>query len=285
MTGFGKAAGVVGKESITVETRSLNSKSLDLSLRMPSAYKTYEIDIRNKVRDELERGKVELAVYKDEALTSDVRINEQMVKSYFQQLESLEQTLGNNIQDKLALIMNMPEVLVTDREVLQEEEYKQLEGIIAEALVALNEFRAKEGAKLISELETNVNNINKLRQQVMGMTDERIQRVKTRLRKNLDQFADDIQVDENRFEQELIFYIEKMDVNEELSRLESHNTYFLECLKSEESEGKKLRFISQEIGREINTLGAKSYDADMQKLVVMMKDELEQIKEQLLNVL
>ncbi|MFT4662534.1 MAG: hypothetical protein ACI8XB_002824 [Patiriisocius sp.] len=285
MTGYGKASGAIENLNTIVEIRSLNSKSLDLSLRVPSNFKAYEMDIRTMVNDKLERGKVEISINRTDGNSNKSTINRPLVISYFEELTALEKELGTDIKDKLSLVLGMPDALLTEKIEADKAEWNALKSLIGDALDAIDNYRISEGDMLKKDLLTNIENIAKLKDQVQPIADNRVDKIKERIRKNLKTNLEDIAVDENRFEQELIYYIEKMDVNEELIRLQGNIDYFMECINTDISEGKKLRFISQELGREINTLGAKSYDADMQKMVVMMKDELEKIKEQLLNVL
>jgi len=285
MTGFGKAAGVVNSLNTSVELRSLNSKSMDISLRMPSSYKTFEIGIRSMISDKLVRGKVELNIAKDEGLGNKATINKSLITEYYSDLVDLEKETGTEISDKLTLIMGFPDVLVTEKKEADKKEWEDLQKLISSALEAIDTYRINEGENLKTDLLHNINNIESLKEEIKPYAEGRMVKIKERIRKNLKTNLEEVSYDENRFEQELIYYLEKIDVNEELVRLQGNIDYFKESIEKEKSEGKKLRFISQELGREINTLGAKSYDADMQKVVVNMKDELEKIKEQLLNVL
>jgi len=285
MTGFGKTAGIVKSLNTSVELRSLNSKSMDISLRMPSSYKTFEMDIRSMISDQLVRGKVELSISKDEGAGSKATLNKPLISDYYRDLVDLEKEIGEEISDKLTLIMGFPDVMTSERSEVDDEEWKELKALINAGLQEIDNYRINEGKNLMKDLLFNINNIEALKEAVKPHAEGRIEKIKERIRKNLKNNLEEVSYDENRFEQELIYYLEKIDVNEELIRLQGNIDYFKESLEEGLSEGKKLRFISQELGREINTLGAKSYDADMQKVVVKMKDELEKIKEQLLNVL
>jgi len=285
MTGFGKTAGIVKSLNTSVELRSLNSKSMDISLRMPSSYKTFEMDIRSMISDQLVRGKVELSISKDEGAGSKATLNKPLISDYYRDLVDLEKEIGEQISDKLTLIMGFPDVMTSERSEVDDEEWKELKALINAGLQEIDNYRINEGKNLMKDLLFNINNIEALKEAVKPHAEGRIEKIKERIRKNLKNNLEEVSYDENRFEQELIYYLEKIDVNEELIRLQGNIDYFKESLEEGLSEGKKLRFISQELGREINTLGAKSYDADMQKVVVKMKDELEKIKEQLLNVL
>ncbi len=285
MTGYGKATALINSINTTVEVRSLNSKSVDLYLRVPSLYKTHEMDLRSILTEHLVRGKIECTIQRSDNGNNKSTINKSLVKSYFQELKSLEEELGSTINDKLSIALSMPEVMVSEKIEADEEEWIELKSLLNLAITNIIDYRLQEGAMMKKDLLRNIDNIAKLKQEVQPISAKRLDKIKERIRKSLQTNLDEVRVDENRFEQELIYYIEKIDVNEELIRLQSNIDYFLEIIHEENSEGKKLRFISQELGREINTLGAKSYDADMQKIVIKMKDELEKIKEQLLNVL
>ena len=281
MTGFGKSVLQLPSKKITVEIKSLNSKNLDLNARIPSQYREKELLLRNKISRELTRGKVDFSVYVEvtgEETTAS--INPAVVKKYISQLKNI--VSGDEIE-LLKMAVRMPDALKTDREEVDEEEFKAIEEAVEEALREINDFRSSEGKALEDELEQRAKNIQQLLQQVIEMDPERIAGVRERLTRGIADLKEN--VDENRFEQELVYYIEKFDITEEKVRLENHMKYFQETLHSADSNGKKLAFISQEMGREINTIGSKSNYAPMQQLVVQMKDELEKIKEQLLNVL
>ncbi|WP_029033889.1 YicC/YloC family endoribonuclease [Salinimicrobium terrae] len=281
MTGFGKSILQLPSKKITVEIKSLNSKNLDLNARIPSQYREKELQLRNKISRELTRGKVDFSVYVEvtgEETTSAV--NSAAIKKYMTQLREIHPASD---VDLLQMAVRMPDAFKTEREEIDEDGFKAIEEAVDEALREINDFRSAEGKALEEELEQRAENIQNLLRQVIEMDPERIAGVRERLQKGVAELKEN--VDENRFEQELIFYIEKFDITEEKVRLENHMDYFLKTLQSSDSNGKKLAFISQEMGREINTIGSKSNYAPMQQLVVQMKDELEKIKEQLLNVL
>lgn len=282
MTGFGKASLQLPTKKITVEIKSLNSKGLDLNTRMPSVFREMELGLRNQISQRLERGKVDFSLYVEvtgEETTS--KINVPIVKGYINQMKAVIPNADETELMKMAV--RMPDALKTERDEIDENEWKQIQTVIDEALENITNFRKDEGASLEKEFQLRIANIEKLMNEAVSYDAERIETVKTRLRTALDELK--VNVDENRFEQELIFYLEKYDITEEKVRLSNHLNYFLETLNGTEANGRKLGFITQEMGREINTMGSKSNHTEMQKLVVMMKDELEKIKEQVLNVL
>ncbi|AWM13526.1 YicC family protein [Flavobacterium sp. NRK F10] len=282
MTGFGKAYLQLPTKKITVEIKSLNSKGLDLNVRMPAAYREMELSLRNTISQSLERGKIDFSLYIEitgEETTS--RINVPIVKSYIHQMQ--EVIPGADLTELMKMAVRMPDALKTEREEIDENEWKQIETIVHEALTNINQFRSSEGASLEKDFRLRIGNIQNLMEQVVALDAERIENVKNRLQNAISELKTEI--DENRFEQELIYYLEKLDITEEKVRLGNHLEYFLQTMDSKDANGRKLGFISQEMGREINTMGSKSNHAGMQKLVVMMKDELEKIKEQVLNVL
>lgn len=281
MTGFGKSVKQLPNKKITVEIKSLNSKSIDLNTRIPSAYREKELQIRAILSNKLERGKVDFALFIEltgEETSSQVNIP--VVEEYIKQLSLI---VNGDRTELLKMAIRMPDALKTDRDEIDESEYQLITVAIEEALNEISIYRSDEGEILKKDFNLRVKNIASLLDQVILMDPERIQGVKERLRKAVSELKE--QVDENRFEQELIYYLEKYDITEEKVRLDNHLNYFLDALNSSDSNGKKLGFITQEIGREINTIGSKSNHAQMQQLVVQMKDELEKIKEQLLNVL
>lgn len=281
MTGFGKSITQLPTKKITVEIKSLNSKNLDVNARIPSQYREKELQLRNTISKSLNRGKVDFSLYVEitgEETTASV--NTGVVKNYIQQLKNI---VGGNETELLKMAVRMPDAVTTEREEIDESEFKAIEAAVIEALEEINTFRKDEGKALEKDLKLRVNNIETLLQEVLRIDPERIDAVKERLRKGIADLKEN--VDENRFEQELVYYIEKFDITEEKVRLENHLAYFNESINSSDSNGRKLGFISQEMGREINTIGSKSNYAPMQQLVVQMKDELEKIKEQLLNVL
>jgi uncharacterized protein (TIGR00255 family) len=282
MTGFGKASLQLPTKKITVEIKSLNSKGLDLNTRMPSVFREMELGLRNQISQRLERGKVDFSLYVEvtgEETTS--KINVPIVKGYINQMKAVIPNADETELMKMAV--RMPDALKTERDEIDENEWKQIQTVINEALENIANFRKDEGASLEKEFQLRIANINNLMNEAVSYDAERVETVKTRLRTALDELK--VNVDENRFEQELIFYLEKYDITEEKVRLGNHLNYFLETLNGTEANGRKLGFITQEMGREINTMGSKSNHTEMQKLVVMMKDELEKIKEQVLNVL
>jgi len=283
MTGYGKATGSFNGKKIVVEVRSLNSKNLDLFVRLAPLYKSKEIEIRKMVGEALDRGKTELNInIENTGSTANFVINKELAKIYYNDLKSISEEV-NEPQDLLAMVMRMPEIYVNQSEELTDEESKQLETLVKEALNKLIDFRLQEGKSLLEDLTTRIEEIRALLLRVPEFEQLRIDTIRERMRKGFED--NNTNIDENRFEQELIYYIEKLDVTEEKVRLENHLDYFLETMKAGKSVGKKLGFISQEIGREINTLGSKSYHVELQKIVVQMKDNLEKIKEQVLNTL
>lgn len=285
MTGFGKATGTFHTKKVSVEIRSLNSKSIDLNARIASQYREVEPAIRKLVANELSRGKVDVSVQIDSiGDESAIKLNAGLAKSYYDDLKSLNDAIGESTQDYLPLIMRMPDIFNTEREALSEEEKTWILGLVKEASDKLNDFRRKEGLELESEYEDRIGEIRGFLADIPKYENERIEIIRERMKKGLEDIQAKSGYDENRFEQEMIFYIEKLDVSEEKMRLSNHLDYFLETMKTGVA-GKKLGFISQEIGREINTLGSKSNHAQMQVLVIGMKDNLEKIKEQILNTL
>ena len=287
MTGFGKVTAELPTKKVTVEIKALNSKQLDLSTRIASIYKEKEMQIRSRLLQTLERGKVDFAIYIEYiGKEASSQINQEAVMSYFAQLKELSDKLGISAPsswDELQLVLRMPDVIKTDPVEVDEDEWNVVKQAIDEAIQHLCDFRIQEGAMLQKLFTQKVSNIAALLNDVEPYEKERIEKIKGRILDNLEKLA--VDYDKNRFEQEMIYYIEKLDVNEEKNRLDNHLKYFLETMETGHGQGKKLGFIAQEMGREINTLGSKSNHADMQKIVVRMKDELEQIKEQVLNVL
>ncbi len=281
MTGFGKSVVQLPNKKITIELKSLNSKNLDLNARIPSQYREKELQLRNRIGKAAVRGKVDFSLYVEvngEATKSDVNVP--IVKSYMEQLKTVTDCSPTEL---LKMAIRMPDALKTVREEVDEDEYKEITKSLDEAIKALLDFRNTEGAVLEKDFQQRVETIERILEEIITIDPERMEVVRERLRKAVNDLKEE--VDENRFEQELIYYLEKFDITEEKVRLANHLKYFRENLDSETSNGKKLGFISQEIGREINTIGSKSNYAPMQQLVVQMKDELEKIKEQLLNVL
>ena len=287
MTGYGKSILETPQKKITVEVRSLNSKQADLSIKVPWLYKEKEIELRNMVSRRLERGKIDLYISFDVMDDELVPvINKNSVKSYYKQLAEVATEIGINPgPEVLSIIMRLPETLKTEKPELTPEEWKMASKIIDDALGMIDQYRLEEGKALEADLSSSVNKILTLLDNIGAFESDRITKVREKLTNSLKDAVGSENVDMNRFEQELIFYLEKLDINEEKVRLRKHCDYFIETMNGPESNGKMLSFISQEMGREINTIGSKANDAGMQKLVVMMKDELERIKEQVLNVL
>ncbi len=287
MTGYGKSECELALKKITVEVRSLNSKVLDVNTRIPGVYREKEIEIRRELSDRLIRGKVDFNIFAESlGVESNSAINSSMVKSYFNQLSEISKELKLPVSElTLQIIMQLPEVVKTTRDELDENEWKIIVGAIREALDAMDNFRIQEGVSLYNDIIFNINTIKTLLEQIAPYELERVAKVKERILDGLKELSTPDGVDHNRLEQEMIFYLEKLDVNEEKVRLGNHCSYFLETLELDEPVGKKLGFIAQEIGREINTLGSKANHTEMQKLVIGMKDALERIKEQLLNAL
>ena len=286
MTGFGKATLEWNSSTIAVEVRSLNSKQLDLGFRIPSRYKSKELELRATSTRLIERGKADVSIQLETNNgEKELAINKSLAKNYFAELKALATELNEPTNDLLSLVLKMPEVLKSQPEEAEEAELEQLKTCLDKAIAEFVKFRLEEGNVLQNEFETRIHNIVNLLQSVELLDVKRATALRSRIEKNIAEFVDKEKIDQNRFEQELIYYIEKIDITEEKLRLKTHCDYFLKTMNEEESVGRKLGFISQELGREINTIGSKANDSDIQKLVVQMKDELEKIKEQLLNVL
>ena len=282
MTGFGKATLQLPTKKITVEIKSLNSKGLDLNTRMPSVFREMELGLRNQLSARLERGKIDFSLYLEiTGEETSSKINVPIVRGYINQMKAVIPNADETELMKMAV--RMPDALKIERDEIDENEWKKIQTVIDEALENIAQFRKDEGVSLEREFLHRIANIMALMNNAVSYDAERVETVKTRLRNALDELKEN--VDENRFEQELIFYLEKYDITEEKVRLENHLNYFIETIAGTEANGRKLGFITQEMGREINTMGSKSNHTEMQKLVVMMKDELEKIKEQVLNVL
>ena len=282
MTGFGKASLQLSTKKITVEIKSLNSKGLDLNTRMPSVYREMELGLRNQIAQQLERGKIDFSLFIEiTGEETSSKINVPIIKGYINQMKAVLPSADETELMKMAV--RMPDALKTERDELDENEWKQIQTVVVEALDNISNFRQSEGLSLEKEFSHRIANIRAYLNQAIALDPERIQNIKDKLQTAIAELKTNI--DENRFEQELIYYLEKLDVTEERVRLTNHLDYFLETITGKEANGRKLGFITQEMGREINTLGSKSNHAEMQKLVVMMKDELEKIKEQVLNVL
>jgi len=281
MTGYGKSVLQLPTKKITIELKSLNSKNLDLNARMPSIYREKELSLRKLMAKQLDRGKIDFSIYVETtAEDTSTKINTPVVKQYMQQLK--EVVNGDDVE-LLKMAVRFPDALNTEREEIDENEWKTIEAEIHTAIAQIKNYRLDEGKVLELDFNQRITSIGEILDKVIAMDPERIEGVRERLRKGVEDLRE--KYDENRFEQELVYYIEKFDITEEKVRLKNHLDYFNETLNSADSNGKKLGFIGQEIGREINTIGSKSNYAPMQQLVVQMKDELEKIKEQLLNVL
>jgi len=287
MTGYGKASGIYNEKKIVAEIKSLNSKQADISTRMAGLYREKDIEIRNLLIQELERGKIDFALYY-ESFDKDTnsRINQSMVESYYEQIREISDNTGIATPENcLEIILRMPDVMKSEIVELDENEWIEVTKIIAEAIEQLKTFRQQEGKSLEQVFRSKIASINNLLKEIDQYEAERIEKIRAKFIEGLQNLSDKFDYDQNRLEQELMFYIERLDVNEEKIRLQTHLNYFLETMEKEHAPGKKLGFISQEIGREINTLGSKSNHSEMQKIVVLMKDDLEQIKEQVLNIL
>lgn len=287
MTGYGKAVKELPNKKITVEIKSLNSKQLDLAMRVPSFYREKELDIRSYLASRIGRGKVDFAMFCETQQAERVaRIDQDAVRQYYEQLSTMQASIGIGGQtDYMRIIMSLPDVVKVEQPELDENEWHEVMACVIEATDNFIAFREQEGKALEKDLRTRVGLIEKYSLEVPQYEKERIEKIKSRIQSNLDEIIAKDKVDQNRLEQELIYYIEKLDINEEKVRLANHLKYFIETIETDPNAGKKLGFIAQEMGREINTLGSKANQAEMQRLVVMMKDELEKIKEQVLNVL
>ncbi|HET6991928.1 MAG TPA: YicC/YloC family endoribonuclease [Bacteroidia bacterium] len=285
MTGFGKAVCELPQKKITVEIRSLNSRSLDLNIRMPSVYREKESEVRSEISKSAERGKIDISIFAEGTAEAGTgTINHSLVLAYHQELKKASQAIGEDRKDFLDIIMRMPDVLKQDKQELDEAEWKEVFASVKTALDAFSKFREDEGKVLANELSQRIGIIGLKLSEVALLDPQRAIAVRERLQKHLSESSSAENIDKNRFEQELIYYLEKLDVTEEKLRLQTHLDYFIKTMH-EPGAGRKLGFIAQEIGREINTIGSKANDAGIQMIVVQMKDELEKIKEQLLNVL
>jgi Uncharacterized stress-induced protein len=286
MTGFGKVVAELPSKKITVEVKALNSKQLDISTRISSIYKDKEMEVRSLILQSLERGKVELNIFL-EYIGKDVptQINSVAFESYYNQIKMIAEKLSIDVpQDWFQTLLKMPDVIRTEFVEVDESEWSVVKEAVCDAIKQLSDFRIQEGEMLRKLFEEKIGNIAALLKEIEKYENERLEKIKMRISDNLEKIAG-LDYDKNRFEQEMIYYIEKLDVNEEKNRLDNHLKYFISTMNEGQGQGKKLGFIAQEIGREVNTLGSKSNHVEMQKIVVHMKDELEQIKEQVLNVL
>jgi len=287
MTGFGKASSEQADKIINIEVRALNSKQLDLFTRLPNLYREKDLDIRNELANRLKRGKIELAItleYKEEEQA--VKLNAHAIKSYYRQLKEIARELGDDINEPLLpSVMRLPEVLNAHKDQIDEKEWADLMGALDRALRELDLFRIQEGNVMKKDMLIHITSIEGYLRQIIPFEKERTDNLKNKLSSNLQELFPSNGYDKNRLEQEMIFYLEKFDITEEKIRLQNHCSYFREVADEEDAVGKKLAFVAQEIGREINTIGSKANHSNMQKIVVLMKDELEKIKEQLMNVL
>jgi uncharacterized protein (TIGR00255 family) len=288
MTGYGKASCEYANRKITVEVKSLNSKQMDINTRIAAVYRDKELEIRNLVAQQLERGKVDFTLTVEEKGASGTLINQAVVANYYQQLQQVADNLHIAMPENiLDTIMKLPDALKTDNATTSDDEWQAVQKVVLAALDQLTAFRTQEGRALQQMFDKKLERIGALLAEVEPFEKGRVQKIRDNIEKSLQDLSNDkkIDIDRNRFEQEMIFYIEKLDINEEKVRLRNHLKYFAETMQTEHAAGKKLGFIAQEMGREINTLGSKSNQSEMQIIVVKMKDELEQIKEQVLNVL
>jgi len=287
MTGYGKAIAETPQKKITIEIKSLNSKQFDLNTKLPWLYKEKEPEIRNLISQKLDRGKIDITIYFD-LLDEEVNtvINTSAVKSYYRQFVEIASELRIKLDDQIfTAIMKLPDTLKTDRQEIPAEEWEPVRQKISESIEMLNQYRIEEGNSISADLNKCIGKILTMLETVGTFEEGRITRVREKLMALIEENVGTENIDKNRFEQELIFYLEKFDINEEKVRLKTHCDYFLDTMKTQSPNGKILNFITQEIGREINTIGSKANDASIQKLVVMMKDELEKIKEQTMNIL
>ena len=297
MTGYGKAELNLTNANFTIEVRSLNSKQIDANVKMSSIYRDKEIGLRKLLSEKLQRGKIELSIWREKSESNtNYKVNTEVIKDYHNQVLQLKKDLGlkwnmwtmtpfsAKSSDILPTLLKMPEALIKGEEKANDNEWDEIAKGIDIAIENILQFRMEEGKKLEEDITTRINTLSRLLTEILPFGKGRIEKVKKILADKLAEI-DTKNIDENRFEQELIYYLEKQDITEEQVRLDAHLSYFLETMKTDSPNGKKLGFIGQEIGREINTIGSKSSDAEMQKIVVQMKDELEKIKEQLLNIL
>ncbi|MBI9053666.1 MAG: YicC family protein [Bacteroidales bacterium] len=287
MTGYGKAECQLKDRKVTIEIKSLNSKNLDIYTKIPGLYREKELEIRNSISKKLQRGKVEFVLYYE--VTDDKKattINSDVVKNYYNQLKNVALDLDLQTSEQLLqMAIRMPDTLSTERDQIDQEDWKEIHKAALEAMDQLNDFRLQEGEYLQKDIVQRIKKIEKCKEEITPFELERTEKIRTKLTESLNSLNTDQEIDKNRFEQELIYYLEKLDITEEKVRLTNHCNYFIEIINEPESNGKKLGFITQEIGREINTIGSKANNSEMQKFVVLMKDELEKIKEQMLNIL
>lgn len=287
MTGYGKSQGQFADKGLSLEVKTLNGKYLDIHLKVPAIYKTREQEIRSLLGQQLKRGKVELIITINSLdKTSNYALNKGLMEKYYQELTDFVKEQGTSVSgDLIPAILRLPDIVQQDEHTLDEEEWKMVSAAIREAVEDCDAFREKEGRHLEDDLKLRIRNISAFLTEIPDLDASRKENIKQKLTNALEKAREVAEPDPNRFEQELLYYLEKLDINEELVRLEQHLSYFNDTLEEPESAGKKLGFIAQEIGREINTVGSKANDAPIQKIVVQMKDELEKIKEQIMNVL
>ena len=286
MTGYGKATGDYKSKTISVEIKSLNSKFFDLNLRLPHPYKDKEMDLRSLFLKEAERGKMDVMITMESDLSQQENLlNREIIKSLLTDLKAVKKEFSLQNDNLLQIVMQMPQVVNTDSDEADENEWKYISSLISQAIEKFNLFRQREGQNLQQDISLRMNLILQLLEQITPFEEGRINTVRSKLINSLKALGGNIETDKNRFEQELIYYLEKLDITEEKVRLAEHCRYFLSMLNDENNNGKKLGFLMQEIGREINTIGSKANDADIQRKVVEMKDEAEKIKEQLSNIL
>ncbi|MDD2284221.1 MAG: YicC family protein [Paludibacter sp.] len=287
MTGFGKATGEYNGKKIVVEIKSLNSKQLDISTRLAGLYRDKDIEIRNEISQGLERGKIDFSLYiENSGKETNTQINQSVIEAYHNQIQAISVNTGIDVPANwFEILLRLPEVMKTETTELDENEWMKVKEIMVNAIGQLKDFRIQEGKSLEQVFKNKIAHIADLLKKISPFEAERVEKIKAKLEENLQNISEKFDYDKNRLEQELIYYIEKLDVNEEKTRLKTHLDYFIQTMENEHAPGKKLGFITQEIGREINTLGSKSNHSEMQKIVVLMKDDLEQIKEQILNVL
>lgn len=287
MTGFGKVTCELPSKRIIIEIKSLNSKQLDINTRLPNLYREKDLAIRNEIGQKLQRGKIDVTFYLESMMPDKIsQVNEEVISEYHEQLKHVAEKLGiSDNTDFLRIIMPLPDTMKSAQPELDEEEWKVVKEGLITAIEQLDDFRKQEGESMLQDVKQHSRDIRRLLEQITPFEKQRTEKIKVRIRESLDELTLNGNVDENRFEQELIYYIEKLDISEEKVRLKNHIDYFEQTLEDEGPVGKKLGFISQEMGREINTLGSKASDSEIQRLVVNMKDDLEKIKEQILNIL
>ncbi len=287
MTGYGKSVCELPNKKISIEIKSLNSKQLDLSTRIPGLYREKELEVRNDIAARVFRGKVDFSIFvESQNGERTAQINTAVIENYYEQLRAVTDKIGvTDRTDFMRIIMPLPETVKMEQQQLDEDEWTAIKAAISTAIDNFVAFRTQEGQSLDKDLRTRISLIDSYLQEVPKYEKGRVDKIRARIEKSLEELISKSHIDENRLEQELIFYIEKLDINEEKVRLKNHLKYFIETMENEDQPGKKLGFIAQEIGREINTLGSKANEATMQRLVIQMKDELEKIKEQVLNVL